>query len=101
MNSHPIPGHPSPAGLPFAPRSGRDRGAPRLELGLHAREGLVTPLGELAWNDADPSAECVGRLAAEDAQDDLRLVSWFLHGVVQCALESHTGVSGNRAAQQG
>jgi hypothetical protein len=25
-------------------------------------------------------------------------VSWLLHGVVHCALESQTGVSGNRAA---
>jgi hypothetical protein len=27
-----------------------------------------------------------------------RLVSWLLHGVVHCALESQTGVSRNRAA---
>ena len=96
----------------------------------HAGERLVTPLGELAGRDAELAAERVERLSAEEPQDDLglaaagptalvlavafvgsaraprslrrrrRLVSWLLHGVVHCALESQTGVSGNCAAHQ-
>jgi hypothetical protein len=88
----------------------------------------ASSLGELAVRDAERSAEGVERLAAEDAEDDLglaaagpsslvlavafvgaaraprslrrrrRLVSWLLHGVVNCALVSQTGVSGNCAA---
>ncbi len=46
-----------------------------LEPGLHACEGLVTPLGELAGSDAKLPAEGIERLAAEDAEDDLGLAA--------------------------
>jgi hypothetical protein len=50
-------------------------GLARLAPGLHAGERLVTPLGELAGGDAELAAEGVGRLAAEDAEDDLGLAA--------------------------
>jgi hypothetical protein len=90
----------------------------------------TSDLGELAGSDAELATEVVERLAAGDAEDDLglaaagpsalvgslafvgsargprslrrrrRLVSWLLHGVVHCALESQMGVSGGCAAHQ-
>lgn len=46
-----------------------------LQSGLHAREHLVTPPGELAGRDAELAAEGVEGLAAEEAQDDLGLAA--------------------------
>jgi hypothetical protein len=50
-------------------------GLPGPEPGLHGRDGLVTPIGEPAWRDAELPAEGVEGLAAQDAQDDLGLTS--------------------------